>query len=287
MSMKARSTRAFSLSWPGLPEGRQMRTIYRPAVAFLAAAFAGGLLLVLPSCGDGGYESRSATPTPTAAAESVLDLSRFHYAATLTLRSTNADGGPNEIVVATEGDFQAPDRHAFTYRTQLRGVTIAESAVVIGDKVWLRSADGPWREAAPNEPQATELFSVAFSPIRPGFLGGPDFRRAQESVRRLPTTQEFINEVRAYHYGVGAEGQAYFQSFLAHEQFLQQVQDASWEIWLAKDGAWPVRLLASGTVTADLQILQELDLKAPTHWELRIDISRPNDPELVVAAPAP
>ena len=188
-------------------------------------------------------------------------------------------------MVTTEGDYQSPDRHAFTYTTELLGGAVRESAVLIGDKLWLRTGDQAWREATPSDPQATELFAVAFSPIKPGFLGGPEFRAARDSVRRLPGTLEFVNDLRAYHYEVGPEGVEYFQSFLAADPLLPNVQDMHWDVWLAQQGAWPVRLLALGTVKTDLPVLQELDLEAPTEWTLRIDVSRPNDPALNVQAP--
>lgn len=262
---------------------------YRVGIVCVAAALVGGLLLTAAwACGGDGPLLLAPGPlaTSTAEAAGVLDLERFHYVASLTLREQRREG--SNLVVSTEGDFQSPDRHAFTYTRQLRGVTARESAVVIGDQVWLRDGDGqPWREAALVDPQATNLFAVAFSPIRPGFLGGPEFRQAREAVRRLPSALEFVNEVRAHHYQVGAEGEQYFRSFLADEQLLQQVRDLRWDLWLAQEGAWPVRLLASGTVTGELQILQDLGLTAPATWELRIDVSRPNDPALAVVAPGP
>jgi hypothetical protein len=257
-----------------------------PIAAHAAAALLGGLLLLSGACSDDGSSPAPApTPTTTAEATGIEELERFHYIASLTLRSPGADGVANELTITTEGDFQAPDRHAFTYTTQLGSAAIRESAVVIGDRIWLRTGDEPWREATPQEPQAAELLSAAFSPIRPGFLGGPEFASVRAAVQRLRSTLEFINEVRASHYEVGAEGREYFQAFLANEQFLQDVQDPRWEVWLAEDGAWPVRLLASGTVTAELEILRQLKLAPPTTWELRIDVSRPNDPALAVQAP--
>jgi hypothetical protein len=247
----------------------------------------GLLLLLLAACGgERGTRLELPTPVPTGQGSSLLDLERFHYLASLTLKGNGPDGAPIEVAVSTEGDFQSPDRHAFTYSTRLQGAAFTESAVVIGDKIWLRHGSDPWREATLADVQTQQLFATAFSPIRPDFLGGPEWRNVRETVRRLPATPEFVNEVRADHYQVGPEGAQYLASFLAQQDIFQQVQDLHWDLWLAEDGDWPVRLLASGTVTSDLAILQELGLSAPATWELRIDISRPNDPKLVVTAPA-
>jgi hypothetical protein len=224
---------------------------------------------------------------PSVEPSSLLALQRYHYLASLTLNSAGSDGKPAQIVVSTEGDFQSPDRHAFTYRTQIQGGDIRQSAVVIGDKIWLRQGDQAWQPAAATDTQAQALFATAFSPIRPNFLGGDQWASVRVAVQRLPGTPEFVNDIRSLHYQVGPEGEQYFRSFLADQQLFQKVQDLHWDLWLAENGEWPVRLVASGTVTADLQILHELGLTAPMKWELRIDISRPNDPKLSVSAPAP
>ena len=104
-------------------------------------------------------------------------------------------------------------------------------------------------------------------------------------MRHLTVTEESVNGVLANHYRVGAPGQEFFNELLADTQLLRNVKDLSWELWLAQDGAWPVRLRASATITADLRVLKELDLRAPSAWQLSVDISRPNDPTLAVAAP--
>jgi hypothetical protein len=245
------------------------------------------LLIVLASCSGGGGDVELSTPEPTPEASALLDLDRFHYVATLELHGADVDEAPDDVIITTEGDFQAPDRHSFSYTTQLSGATIRESAVVIGGRVWLRAGDSAWREATPEDPQAQELFATAFSPIRPGFLGGADFRRVRDTVRRLPSTLEFVNEIRANHYQVGQEAIEYLEAFLSDEALLTDAQHLRWDVWLAEEGVWPVRLVASGTVTSDLGILQQLNLKPPSDWLLRIDITRPNDPALSVQAPLP
>jgi hypothetical protein len=253
----------------------------------LAAAVGGLLLIVASGCGGGSdYREPAATPTPSPEPSALTDLDRFHYVATLALQGSQADGSANNVTITTEGDYQSPDRHAFTYTTQLQGGDVRQAAVVIGEKLWLRVGDDPWHEATPSDPQAERLLDAAFSPIRPGFLGGPEFRQARESVRRLPGNLEFVNELRAYHYQVGPEGIQYFQEFLVNDPLLLNVQNMHWDVWLAEQGAWPVRLAAAGTVNNNLPILQQLDLGAPTDWTLRIDISRPNDPTISVQPPA-
>jgi hypothetical protein len=254
------------------------------------AAVTGGLVVIalLAACSDDGYGTDptemapAATGTPESA--SALPLDRFHYAATLTLREQQPVDA-NEVVISTEGDYQSPDRSSFTHTIRTKKDTFARSAVVVGETAWLRLADGPWQEKARSDEQVESLVSAAFSPLRPSFLGGPSFEDAKESARRLTPQSESVNGVPANHYQVGAAGREFIQTFLSDEQLVQRVQDLTWDLWLAEDGAWPVRLVATGGVTTGHPALDQLDLQAPIRWELRIEISRPNDPALVVAPP--
>ena len=254
------------------------------------AALAGSLLLglLLSGCADDGASDTVPTEiaaTPTAQSVSALPLERFHYVASLTLREERPAGEMGEIVVSTEGDVQAPDRHAFTYSIKRGDAAIERSVVIVGEQAWFRQGDGPWAETTTGDPKVADLLSVAVSGVRPGFLGGAQLRGVQESVRRLPSTRETVNGVIASHYRVGPAGQEYFEAFLANDQLLRNVRDLKWDLWLAEEGAWPVRLLASGSIIADLLVLDELDVRTPASWELRIDVSRPNDPTLAVVPP--
>ena len=257
----------------------KVRFRLRLAIPALAAA----VLLAASACSGSSESPAAEGPTAAPTDAGALSLDRFHYQASLTLLETT--GEAKQVSVSTEGDFQAPDRHSFTYLTGLGEASIRRSAVVIGDTAWLNEGEGPWRELGANDPQIAGLLSAAFSTIRPQFLGGPEFAQVRESVRRLPSNEEFVNDVAAEHYRVDASDSELIESFLDGGPLLQGVQELRWELWLAEDGGWPVRVLATGTVTRELDILGELGLQAPTVWELRVDISRPNDPALTVDAP--
>ena len=259
------------------------------------AALAGGLFVasVLVACGGGSdgqpaaeaqieaAPTAEATVAPTATP--VLQLHRFQYTATLTLREEKLEGEAVEVVVSTDGSFQSPDRHSFTYTTQLTNGQIAESAVLIGGDAWLRRNDEPWHKTLRDDADVARVLSTAFSAVRPTFLGGDGFAEMRESVQRLTPVQEDANGVPADHYVVGTEGRKFFRDFLADPAAAGQ--DINWELWLAREAGWPVRLLISGRLQTDPGILEKLGLAAPATWELRIDISRPNDPALTVQAP--
>ena len=273
-----------------------MGNLSRRRMLSLPAALVGGLLLasLLLACGDdGGADQRARSslpppPPPTATPEkgSALPLERFHFVTSLTIRAQGAEGQAAPIIVSTEGDFQSPDRHAFTYTISLGGASLSRSLVLIGEEAWLRNGTAQWKEVPRDDPRVAELLKIAFSPARQDFLGGPEYQQVRETVRRLPSKEESVNGVPVNHYRVSAAGREFFETFLAGEQLLQNVQDFAWDVWLAEEGEWPVRLLTSGQVNADHPFLSGLGLLPPTIWELRIDISRPDDPTLSVVAPA-
>ena len=261
---------------------------HRSGVRLLALGVALLVGLLAFACDDDGKDTAPPAPTPTPTAvplDETLPLERFSYVATLTLRERGPASEAREVVVSTEGTYQSPDRHAFTYSTRWGEGSLTESAVIIGEQVWLRRADEPWREAGGGDQQAAELLGSAYTAFKPNFLGGAEFDEVRESVRRLPAADEMVNGVLTSHYQVGPAGREFFESFLASGELASGIEDLSWELWLAQDGGWPVRLLAKATVTSDLKILDELNLRAPTTWVLRIDVSRPNDPTLTVRAP--
>ena len=264
-----------------------MRRGYRLLLSRTGGVLAGGLLfaLLLAGCNSDGDGPASSVIIPPSTEESALTLERFHYRAAVTLREQVGEGEARELVISTEGDFQQPDRHAFTFITRSGDAAVVRRVVLIGEEAWVRQGDDVWRMATTDDPQVAELLAVAFSTVRPGFLSGPEFDRVREAIRRLTSTDEAVNGILADRYQVGENGKEFFETFLADDRLLQNVEGLSWDLWLAQDGAWPVRLLASATITADLTILDELDLAAPVLWELRVDISRPNDPTLTVIAP--
>lgn len=239
------------------------------------------LAALLAACGS---SDDSPSPTPLPAAQGLDSIGAYHYVASLSVRETALDGEPAELLIATEGDYRRPDRHAFTYTVEIAGRTVSRSAVIIGEEAWLLGDNGEWRSVAFDGPELAELVAIAFSPAQPDFLGGAAYLRLLDSIRQLASTEGTVNDVPSLRYVVHAEGRSFFQSFLAEDEESQTPSETRWELWLAKDGSWPVRLSATTTVESETA-LAGLTLQPPTSWELRIDISRANDPSLTVEPP--
>ena len=262
------------------------RRYMRRAAVYVCVALAAVLLL---GCGGDSAEPTSAVKavvaTPTVESGGPLPLERYHYAASLTLLTQKAGGEASKITVSTQGDVQSEERHALRYTIKRGDGTVRRDVVVISDDVWIREGGSGWRSTTMDDADVAALLAVAYSPARPGFLGGEQFRLVRESVAQLTPIEEPVNDVPALRYRVGSEGAEFFQTFIANEPVLADTEDLEWDLWLAEDGAWPVRLRASGSVTAGFDILEELEIEAPATWELRIDISRPDDPTLRVNPP--
>ena len=244
------------------------------------------LAALLAACGSGGDSPPPATGTAEPTAQGLESLDGYHYVASLTVREMAPEQEPAELLIVTEGDFRRPDRHAFTYTVEIGGLVVSRSAVIIGEEAWLLGDDGEWRPVAFDGPELTELVAIAFSPAQPDFLGGEAYLRLLDSIRQLASTEGTVNDVPSLRYVVHAEGRSFFQSFLAEDEESQTPSETRWELWLAKDGSWPVRLSATTTVESETApLVGGLVLEPPTSWELRIDISRANDPALTIEPP--
>jgi hypothetical protein len=256
-----------------------------------AAALSGGVLLlgVLLSACDSS-EATPAPPTPPATATpeigSALPLERFHYVVTATVRGQPRADRKNEVVVTTEGDYQSPDRHSFTHTVAIGPVTQTRSAVVVEDDAWLLAGDAVWRPIPRAEAGMKALIDVSYSTARGHFLDSAWFEEARTAAERIDAPTEMINGIAAVHYRVGPEGEEFFREFLAGDALLGGRQQPSWEVWLANDGAWPVRIALSALVPAGTPALDQLGVVGPATVALRIDISRPDDPALLVQTPS-
>lgn len=251
--------------------------------------------LLVASCSDGDSPDARLTSTPAEAAPSptatpqgggALPLESYQYLATVKVKERGPRGKGKEVVFTTWGLYQAPDRHSFTYALKLGGEKpIVHRAVIIGDEAWMRTNKKEWQEVPADDPELESLLATAFTSKRPDFLGGPGFEEVRESARRLPSQEDAVNGVPADHYQVGTAGWEFMDSFLAEERGSGAVSDFNWELWLAKDGGWPVRLVATAKVQRNMPVVNVLGLTAPADWQFRIEVSQPNDPSLVITPP--
>ena len=104
----------------------------------------------LPTAAATATAAAAVTPVSAATAPSSTVASpyeRYQYVLTIEFSlggSSGGDTGP--VLLATvEGDYVAPDAHAFTNALEIGGLGFETSAIVIGDEAWSRDGTtGPW-----------------------------------------------------------------------------------------------------------------------------------------------
>jgi hypothetical protein len=156
--------------------------------------------------------------------------------------------------------------------------------VTVGERAWFQSNGSRWREIALRDKRVLDLLSTSFSPLRQEFLGGPGWHRVQESVEELYGAPGTINGIPTLHYRVGKAGKALLDTFLPPET-ATDTRDLTWDIWLAEDGGWPVQIQAMFTIRGKSNLLSGLELQAPATWKLLIEVTTPNDPDLMIYPP--
>ena len=150
----------------------------------------------------------AATPTTATLATIASPYESYHCRLDIEIGVPgDAEEAPSFVVV--EGDFVAPDRHAFRNTVVLGGVSFSEDAVVIGDRAWARAGAGPWAETT-----LARLFgdgSADLTSVDPEFLlydpelvgqfaalpGTPETLDGLETVR-YELTQEFFDDLSEF-----------------------------------------------------------------------------------------
>ena len=142
-------------------------------VRFTATAALLLLLSLAAACGGGGDGEDQATATPDAP-EAASDA---------------------ELELRIEGDFVAPDAHAFTYEFVFAGSSTTEEAVIIGEAAWLREGTGEWEETARDDQDVQRI--VSLSSADPDFLVEQDF---VSDIQALDGEPDSINGVETTRY---------------------------------------------------------------------------------------
>jgi hypothetical protein len=232
------------------------------------------LLLGLAACGGGddgdedGDEPTATAPVATEApdgteptdepdatseplGESPFDS--YHY--TVDLEFTILAPGEEDQAFVTgrvEGDFVAPDRHAFETSFEFAGLSVTEEAVLIGDDAWIRMGGGDWRATSRSDPDVVD--AIELTSADPGFLDDTDFA---QDLAALDSTPEEINGVQTRRYFIPSEAVDTLVDLLG-EDFLADtagLQEFEMTVWLEEETGALVRAefdaLAGPEILAD------------------------------------
>jgi hypothetical protein len=154
-------------------------------------------------------ETETATPAATATASAAAidsPYERYHYVLAIMLDiegSSRGDVGPL-LAGTVEGDYVAPDAHAFVNAFELGGFGFEAAAIVIGEQAWSRdSATAPWAPTTIDalwEDGSADLTSMdpelflydrEFGTRLEALPGTPEQRLGRETVRYAVTPELF------------------------------------------------------------------------------------------------
>jgi hypothetical protein len=221
-------------------------------------------------------EPTSAPSAPVSPSD-VLDSYRFSGE-----MSVEVDSG---LTLTMEGEFEAPDRLGCTISGSLGGTEVGgEELVVIGEDAWLDTGGGFQATSADDSAVVDDL---GLCPGSPRFWEGFDFLQDPSTIPGQPDT---INGVEATRYALGEAAEALKSlGFLPTE--LKGLTINTFDVWVARDGGWPVAL--DMDITADAQAAADTfgipagEAGQQAHITMRVDITDANAGDIHVGPPTP
>jgi hypothetical protein len=190
--------------------------------------------------------------------------------------SVETDGS---LMIASEGEFEAPDRLRCSVRTVVNGASFGTGTVVIiGPDAWLDEGDG-FEAFTADDPEVVDgLDLCAGSRL---FWEDYDFTDNSDAMHEGPVMK---NGVEANVYAQALDGVEFVPSALEGLTFNDFV------VWVAEDGGWPVAFemdyLADAEVAADMGLSPAGDSQQ-LHATVRADITDANDADIHVEPPTP
>jgi hypothetical protein len=219
------------------------------------------------------------TPSPSANVSPSDALESFRYSGEMAVE---VDGG---LTLTMGGEFEAPDRLGCTISGSLGGAAVgSDELVVVGNDAWLDTGEG-FQTTTADDPNVVE--DLALCPGSPRFWEGFDFLQNPGPIPGQPDTKNGVDTTR-YSLGNAVEALKAI-GFLPPE--LEGMTISTFDVWVAKDGGWPVAL--DMDITADAQAaaatfglpLGEAGQEA--RITMRVDITDVNATDIHVEPPAP
>lgn len=218
---------------------------------------------------DGAIRSPASSPPATGQPHVSLDsLSSYRF--TLSGRVVGTLLGEQlTIEVTNEGEVVAPDRYHGSCRETFGGEEIVEETIVIGNRSWVNDerTDGQFVRRRPVlcEDDSTPAGFLKDAPI--------------STILTLPASDVTIGGVPAVRYHLDRDTPDARERFRAILELrpdeLAENADFVFDLWVAKDGDWPVRLVIS---------VDHLD-EETEFIEIVMDIFDVNDPSIRVDEP--
>ncbi len=214
----------------------------------------------------------------------------FHYLVSIEMGVVD---GANDALFGgrVEGDYVAPDRHAFTNQFGFAGLTFTTNSVIIGTEAWNQEGAGPWTPTT-----IDALFadgSIGLTSADPDFFGFDT--EAADGFGGLNGEPETLNGLDTTKYVLTKELYETVAPFLADtptgDLDISQFDDFTTTIWIDRDANALVKMELYMTAPAaamgeDLGSLG-LPLDSTLSMTMSFEMSRLNDEAIAVEPPLP
>lgn len=223
---------------------------------------------------------------PTVAPSGASPFDSFHY--TVDMEFTISEPGEEAgtlISVSVEGDFVAPDSHAFTSKFEFAGLSGTQEVVIIGDDAWLREGSGDWVQTTSSDPDV--LDAIDLTSADPDFLWDEDFAR---NISVLDSQPETLDGVQTRRYHIPREAVDMLASLLG-QGLLQDtagLEEFEMTVWLEEETRALVR--AEFTATASPELIDggapfDVSPDATLNVAMSIRLTSLNDPSIEIEPP--
>lgn len=255
----------------------KVKGYYLPLV--LVVTLLGGLLLA--ACGGGEEEEAEAPPAAAEATEApeeaaqvpvptdaFAELESYRYSLRISFESAElAEEGFGDVSFDLTGAFVAPDRSQVRVQGDVGGLALEEETITIGSRTWVRSGD-TWREGEASF-DTTDLAPNAF-------FAGFD----AEQLKVIKPSDETVNGVDSLRYSVDKADVEQLQALSAIFGDGAALEDLpenfSLDLWLAKDGGWPVKMVMTARGASDGEEI---------NMELSMDITDVDSADIEIEPP--
>lgn len=245
---------------------------------------------------------RPATGTPTAATEVTQTpgslrssavaspYQSFHYLVTIDMGVV--DGATDAVFGGrVEGDYVAPDRHAFTNEFGFAGISFTTNSVIIGNEAWNQEGSGPWSATT-----LDALFvdgSTGLTSVDPEFFGFDT--DAADGFGAMNGEPETLNGIATTRYVLTKELYEAVAPFLGDtptgDMDISDFEEFSTTVWLDNEANALVKMDLYMTAPAavmgnDLGALG-LAADATLSMTMSFEMTRINDESISIEPPLP
>lgn len=224
-------------------------------------------------------------PEPTESA-GLIPFDSLHYVVDLEITIAQP-GEADETFISgqIEGDYVAPDSHAFSNTFEFGGLSGTEEIVIIGDDAWIREGQGDWTATSRLAPEIVNTLDLTSAD--PGFLSATDLA---EGISALDSEPDSVNGVQTRRYQIPKEAIETLSEILG-EDFLADtagLEDFEMTVWLDEETDGLVRAELTATASPDIfgdDAGFNLAEDATVTISMTIDVTQINDPAIEIEPP--